>query len=321
MPPLLTEHSLPIILGGLIVVSLCHYILGDGFDLGIGLLLSALPSHQQEAAIESIAPFWDANESWLILVVALFYIAFPEAQELFQALYVPIVLMLLGLMLRGSALEFWAQRTRQESFWRLCFQLGSYLCALSQGYLVGAYVTQAQPLGIAVGYSLLSSWIACASYGLLGACWLSVKLPCRTRCLRLARICLLQWLCAYVLLMLLTYVALPRPTPPHLITTTWVLILSWRLFGSLNPGQDSPRWRPFRQSALLLHIAVLGHAGYLYPYIIPFRQTLWACAASTETLRLIAYLSLCLLPWTYLYQYLLYRSFRRDGTGYLDKKI
>jgi cytochrome d ubiquinol oxidase subunit II len=153
------------------------YVVLDGYDLGVGMLMPAAESREQNFMVSSIGPFWDANETWLVLGVGLLVVAFPGAHGVvLAALYLPVVAMLIGLMLRGVAFEF---RVKAEGWhrelWNWLFWFGSFLAALAQGLMLGYYITGFQA---GFGYFLFSLVVAgglCGGYVLLGATWLIAR--------------------------------------------------------------------------------------------------------------------------------------------------
>src|SRR5437762_9930377 len=153
------------------------YVLLDGYDLGIGMLMPAAERKEQELMVASIAPFWDANETWLVLGIGLLLVGFPVAHgEILGALYLPVAAMLVGLMLRGVAFELRVKAEGwQRELWNWLFWAGSFAAAFFQGVMLGRYVTGFEHgfgywlFAIAVGGSL------CGGYVLLGATWLVLK--------------------------------------------------------------------------------------------------------------------------------------------------
>ncbi len=179
--------DLPLVWAGLIAAAVLLYVLLDGFDLGIGILFPlARPPAHRDAMMQSIAPVWDGNETWLVLGGGGLFAAFPMAYAiLMPAFYAPIILMLLALILRGVAFEFRLHgRRRGKAFWTGAFFVGSLVAALSQGLILGGFIQ-----GVTVrdgafaggafdwlsGYSLLTAVGVVAGYVLLGSGWLIVK--------------------------------------------------------------------------------------------------------------------------------------------------
>ncbi|HEX6859752.1 MAG TPA: cytochrome d ubiquinol oxidase subunit II [Caulobacteraceae bacterium] len=179
--------DLPLIWAGLIALAVLMYVLLDGFDLGLGILFPfARDPRHRDAMMHSIAPVWDGNETWLVLGGGGLLAAFPYAYSLIMpALYVPVILMLLALILRGVAFEFRLRgRHHGKRFWTAAFAGGSLVAAAAQGMILGGFIQ-----GIAVEdgafagrtfdwltpYSLLTAAGVVAGYALLGAGWLIVK--------------------------------------------------------------------------------------------------------------------------------------------------
>ena len=176
--------DLPLVWAGIIAVAVLLYVLLDGFDLGIGILFpfAASPA-ERDVMIESIAPVWDGNETWLVLGGGGLFAAFPFAYAaLMPALYLPVILMLLALILRGVAFEFRHHgRLRGKAFWTAAFAGGSLAATLAQGLVLGGFIQGVKLSGTAFGggafdwltpYSLLVAAGLAAGYALLGACWL-----------------------------------------------------------------------------------------------------------------------------------------------------
>ncbi len=153
------------------------YVVLDGFDLGVGILLRRADELEKDTMIASIGPFWDANETWLVLGVGVLLTVFPRAHgEILGALYLPVALMLIGLTLRGVAFDFRAKvKAERKALWDKLFYLGSMLAALAQGFMLGMHIVG---YGYTLANVLFAGFIACAlasGYALLGACWLIMK--------------------------------------------------------------------------------------------------------------------------------------------------
>ena len=142
MSALLDAHSLPLIFAGLMGISILLYVILDGYDLGVGMLMAGGDRAERDKMVATIGPFWDANETWLVLGIGLLLVAFPTAHGMvLQALYLPVALMLLGLTMRGVAFEFRVKaREQHHRWWDWAFIGGSGLSALTQGYMLGLYI-------------------------------------------------------------------------------------------------------------------------------------------------------------------------------------
>jgi cytochrome d ubiquinol oxidase subunit II len=178
--------DLPLIWGGIIAVAVLLYVVLDGFDLGIGILFPFATDKQRDVMMASIAPVWDGNETWLVMGGAGLFVAFPGAYAiLMPALYLPVTLMLAGLILRGVAFEFRLHgRTRGRPFWTWAFAGGSLAAAVAQGFVLGGFIQGVKvtlghfsggPLDWATPYTLVVTLGLVAGYVLLGAAWLMIK--------------------------------------------------------------------------------------------------------------------------------------------------
>ena len=138
----LDAQTLPLIFAALMGLSILAYVILDGYDLGVGMLMARAERAERDRMVASIGPFWDANETWLVLGIGLLLVAFPTAHGMvLSALYLPVALMLLGLTLRGVAFEFRVKAQEQyRRWWDVAFIAGSTLASLTQGYMLGLYI-------------------------------------------------------------------------------------------------------------------------------------------------------------------------------------
>jgi cytochrome d ubiquinol oxidase subunit II len=176
--------DLPLIWAGLIAIAVLLYVMLDGFDLGVGILFpfAASPA-ERDIMMATVAPVWDGNETWLVLGGGGLFAAFPFAYAaLMPALYIPIILMLLALILRGVAFEFRLHgRVRGKRFWTVAFTAGSLTATFAQGLVLGGFIQGVKLHGLTFAggpfdwltpYSLLVAVGLVAGYALIGACWL-----------------------------------------------------------------------------------------------------------------------------------------------------
>ena len=317
--------ALPVVFLALMGAAMLAYVVLDGYDLGVGLLLPAVARPDKDTMIASIGPFWDANETWLVLGVGILLIAFPAAHGMILgALYLPVALMLVGLVLRGVAFDFRVKaQDRWKPAWDRAFFAGSLLAAASQGWMLGRYVT-----GLTDGWSqtLFAATIALllpAAYVLLGACWLVIKTEgaLQARAIGWAR---RAWP-AVVLGMAAISVATPWVSEtvrgrwfamPQLILLLPIpLVTAAALLGAraaLRPSIAASRWcwLPF---ALVVGVFLLGAVGLaysLFPYVVIDRLTVWEAASATESLVVIAIGCAITVPAIVGYTVLSYRVFR-----------
>jgi len=168
---------LPLIFMAVMGLSLLAYVILDGYDLGVGILLPLATDDEKDVMVSSIGPFWDANETWLVLGVGVLLVAFPRAHGIvLSALYLPVALMLLGLILRGVSFDFRVKaRAARKGLWNALFALGSLIASMAQGWMLGSYLTGFDnglwSLVFAAGIAVTLP----TAYAMLGAGWLIMK--------------------------------------------------------------------------------------------------------------------------------------------------
>lgn len=301
--------DLPLIWGGLIAVAIFMYVFLDGFDLGVGILFPFAPSDKcRDRMMNSIAPFWDGNETWLILGGGGLFAAFPLAYSiLLPAFYMPIISMLIGLILRGVAFEFRfkSKHPIAKRIWDYSFHFGSLIAAFCQGMILGAFVegVKAQgdvysggPFDWATGFTVMTGIAMIFGYALLGSTWLVMKTEDQTQ----------EWsrkVAAYVLGFVGIFMALVSISVPFVderIKHFWfdkpnvyylapIPALTAILFAKLwiDVRNKKIEYRPFIYSIAIFALGYLGLALSIFPYIIPFKYTIWDAAASGPGLSLM----------------------------------
>lgn len=322
------------VFAGFVVLALVSYVILDGFDLGVGILFPFAGSAEKRTLMmASIAPIWDGNETFLVLGAMVLLTGFPAAAAvILPALFLPMAIMLVGLVLRGVAFEFRAYaggvKTRPYD---LMFAGGSLLMALGQGFALGALV-QGLPVTHAQGglaysggamswctpFSLLVGVCLTFGYGLLGATWLIWRTDGPTQAFaRVAAPYMLVAASASLLLvsaatLLVVPTALERwvswPGTLALLPIPLVALASFFLTGHAI-GLEPDR-RPFFYSLLLFAAAFAGLVSLLWPYAVPYAMTLDQAAAAPPTLVLMTVLLIVIMPFTYGYLALQYRVFR-----------
>jgi cytochrome bd ubiquinol oxidase subunit II len=165
------DQSLAVIFMALMGLSMLVYVVSDGYDLGVGMLLPRASAAEKDVLIASIGPFWDANETWLVLGIGILLVAFPKAHGLVLGeLYLPVTLMLIGLTLRGVAFDFRVKaKSDHKATWDWLFFAGSTIAAVSQGWMLGRYISG---FGSGWNYPVFAAAIAAAlpmAYVMLGA--------------------------------------------------------------------------------------------------------------------------------------------------------
>jgi cytochrome d ubiquinol oxidase subunit II len=286
----------------IIAFAVFAYVVMDGFDLGIGILFPALKVGEgRNRAMNSIAPVWDGNETWLVMGGGGLLAAFPLAYAvILPATYPLVIAMLLGLVFRGVAFEFRHRDERHRPLWDFAFCAGSLAAALSQGMILGAILQGIEVSGRAYAgswwdwltpYTLLTGLGVVAGYTLLGACWLIWKLEgeVQAKAYRLAfaaataTLVLMAAVSAYNLALFPEYRS-RWLAMPNVLFASQVPLLTAILAGFLFLGLRR-RWEraPF---VLALALFLLGMAGLgvtIWPYVVPETLTIWDAAAPEKS--------------------------------------
>lgn len=332
--------DLSVIWFAIIVFATLMYIVMDGFDLGIGILFCTIRDPEdRNVMVNSVAPVWDGNETWLVLGGAALFGAFPLAYAvIIDALAIPLTLMLVGLIFRGVAFEFRFQATpSHRPFWDLAFLGGSLLATFAQGVVVGAVINGFPVSGRAFSGGMLD-WLTpftlfCGlglsiAYALLGASWLVMKSeePLQEKMRGASRALLLALLAVIAAISLWTPLAQPAIAArwfslPNLFfllpVPLLVLALSvwlWRALGSRDHHA-----RPF---LLTLGLVFLGFSGLgisIWPHIIPPAITLWQAAAPPQSQGFMLVGAALIIPVILGYTFWSYYVFRgkvQHGEGY-----
>jgi cytochrome d ubiquinol oxidase subunit II len=295
--------DIPIIWAFVIAFAVFVYVVMDGFDLGLGMLFPLFPKKaHRDVMMNSVAPVWDGNETWLVLGGGGLMAAFPLAYAvLMPALYTPIIAMLIGLIFRGVAFEFRWRTQRKRNLWDIAFFGGSLLATLAQGVALGAILQGVHVAGrqYAGGwwdwltpFSILTGLALVAGYGLLGATWLVMKTEGGLR----ERAYHLSWWLLFAMLAAIGAVSLATPflnaeyarrwfewpnillTAPVPVAVAAVTVL---LLRSLANRQD---YRPFFLSLALFALSYAGLGISMWPYIVPRSITIWQAASPASSL-------------------------------------
>lgn len=287
----------------LLGLSLLLYAVLDGYDLGVGMLSPLESKAGRDRMVGAIGPFWDANETWLVLGVGILLVAFPRAHgEVLQNLYLPVALVLIALVFRGVSFEFRKKAPEsQQPLWDKAFFAGSLVASLSQGWMVGRFVTGFAPGAGAFVFALLFACLVVASYLLMGASWLVLKTEgdLQRRALTWTRHAITAML-ALAFASSVAILATDEGLRTRMLTFPGVgLVLLMPLFGAaitllvrlvcdaLPLPDDRLAWLPF---ASAVAIQILGFAGLVfgfYPDIIPGKLGVVEAAASNESLAVI----------------------------------
>ena len=321
--------DLPLIFAALMGIAILAYVVLDGYDLGVGMLmLWDSKREEHDVMIASIGPFWDANETWLVLGVGLLLVAFPMAHGIvLGALYLPVAAMLVGLMARGIAFEL---RIKAEGWhrelWNWLFSAGSYLASFSQGLMLGRFITGFEP---GVGPWIFSALVGvslCGGYMLLGATWLVLRTegPLREKSAMWAR-----WGLAWVALAV-ALVSIATPIASQTVRDRWFdfpRTLGLMILPLATLGAGVFTWlslkrsdtRPFFGAVAIYVLAFAGLAYSLFPFVVMDSLTIWDAAAHPSALVFMLVGTSIVLPFLLGYTFFAYRIFRgkvRAGSHY-----
>jgi cytochrome d ubiquinol oxidase subunit II len=319
------DTALPIIFMALMGVSMLVYVISDGYDLGVGMLMHRATDAEKDVMVASIGPFWDANETWLVLGVGILLIAFPRAHGVVLGeLYLPVALMLIGLTLRGVAFDFRVKaRDTHKKTWDNLFFAGSTLAAVSQGWMLGRYVSG---FGTGWNYPLFAAAIAVAlpmAYVLMGAAWLIMKTDgeLQERAIKWAKIAWAPMVAGMVLISMATpwvsdvvrdrWFALPEIIALMAIPLmTGIALLAVR--GLLNSRvlRGPMCWLPFVLLIVVFVLGFLGLAYSIYPFVVIGQMTIWQAASAPEALKVILFGVCISVPAIAGYTVFSYRVFR-----------
>jgi cytochrome d ubiquinol oxidase subunit II len=330
--------DLPLIWAAIIVLGVIMCVLLDGFDLGVGILFPYLGTDaDRDVAMNSVAPIWDGNETWLVLGGAGLFAAFPLAYSvILPGTYLPLLIMLIALIFRGVAFEFRFKARANRRWWDRAFHFGSLFATIAQGLVLGTFIRGFEVEGRAFAggmldwlspFSLLAGLALISGYALLGATWLIMKTEgvLQERCYRFARVLLVA------VLVFVGIVSIWTPLLNPAIADRW---FSWPNIAYLSPVPLITaltvlwHWRslerrsetlPFLLTLALFLLSFLGLGISLWPNVIPPDISIWQAAAPPETQAFVLVGMVILLPIVLAYTAFTYYVFRgkvRGGQGY-----
>ncbi|SDU31389.1 cytochrome d ubiquinol oxidase subunit II [Halopseudomonas salegens] len=328
--------DLSLIWAVIIAFGVMMYVLMDGFDLGVGILFPFAPDEQaRDVMMNSVAPVWDGNETWLILGGAGLLAAFPLVYSvLLPALYIGVFLLLAGLIFRGVAFEFRFKARSSRYLWNWAFAGGSIVAAFAQGAVVGAYIqgfaTEGKvfvggPFDWLTPFTVLTGLGLLAGYALLGCTWMIMKSEgyIQAWARRLAP----RLLAAVLLVFVIISVWTPTVDPTayerwfSAIQVIWILpvlvgLCAWQIFRSLRKQSDA---MPFVATMGLFVFTYLGLLVTKWPYVVPPNHTLWDAASAPESQLFLLLGVLFVIPIVLTYTAWTYWVFRgkiKAGDGY-----
>ena len=292
---------------GLLGLSMLIYVVLDGFDLGVGILLEDADEAQKDMMIASIGPFWDANETWLVLGIGILLVAFPVAHGvILGALYLPVAAMLIGLIMRGVAFDFRVKaRGSHKTAWNRIFFSGSLIAGGAQGVMIGLYIVGFAITPGTLIFAAFTGLALLAAYALLGASWLIMKTE---GALQLRAV---KWARHSVLLCALGIAAISIVTPlvspqifakwfsfPNIILLAPIPLMTAALFAAIEvvlrklPARlavqnEAWAWLPFGATVAIIVLAFIGLAYSLFPYLVVDRITIWEAVSAPASLKII----------------------------------
>ncbi|MGP6089821.1 cytochrome d ubiquinol oxidase subunit II [Antarctobacter jejuensis] len=321
---------LPWAFASLMGLAILVYVVLDGFDLGVGILFPLGDTLQKDRMIGSIGPFWDANETWLVLAVGLLLVAFPTAHGMIlSTLYLPVFVMLIGLILRGVAFEFRAKaRSRHKALWNWLFFVGSLTTALAQGFMLGLYIMGLEKAPDTYLFAAIVAVCLTVGYAFIGATWLVHKAEgaLQIRALDWARRGLWGVIAGVGAVSLATplvsdrifdkWVGFPESVmlAPLPLISLGLIVALWVMLRRMPFDRDRYSWLPFATASGLFALAYLGLAYSFYPYVVPDRLTIYEAAAAPESLMIILVGACFVVPMIIAYSVLAYVIFRGKAT-------
>jgi len=312
----------------IIAIAVLLYVLMDGWDLGVGVLfLAATSDAERDEMMESIVPFWDGNETWLVFAGVTLFGAFPVVYaSALQYFYLPVMFMLFALVFRGISFEFRARATGSKTFWNWTFGLGSVVVGFTQGTMLGKLIQgvplQPRPFGPVFAISLFSMLCGVAmvaGYALLGAAWLVYKTTgaTQTSARKIGRAAWLLTLATFVITCFWTPLSITQVAarwfefPQALFFGTLAIALvaaAFAFWRSIWTLQDDSRL--LRLAVLMTALAFAGVGGTIWPYALPYRLSIVDAAADPASLKFVLVGIIIVLPLVLTYQVYAYRVFR-----------
>lgn len=323
------ELDLALVWAGIIGFAVLTYVILDGFDLGVGILFPFVPdTSDRDLMMNTVAPVWDGNETWLVMGGGGLFAVFPLAYAvILPALYMPITLMLLALVFRGVAFEYRWRTVRWKGVWDVAFAGGSMVSAMMQGITLGALVQGIEVTGRAYSggwwdwlspFSIIVGVAVVIGYALLGSTWLVMKTEGTIQ----ARMRRYAWIAAIATLSLMALVSILTPFQDVAYFKRWfawpsllfslfipllVLFAAKGLFTGLNDHKDAS---PFLYSLLLFVLCFIGIGISFFPYLVPPTVTIWDAAAPEKSLLFALVGTVVLVPLILIYTAYAYWVFR-----------
>ena len=319
------DTVLPLIFMAVMGLAMLLYVVLDGYDLGVGILLHFAPDEHKDMMVASIGPFWDANETWLVLGIGIMLVAFPSAHGIvLSALYLPVAIMLMGLTIRGVSFDFRTKANdKHKPRWNRAFAIGSLVSAMSQGWMLGSYVSGFRDDWWIWAFNAVIALTVPAAYVVLGAGWLIMKADgdLQARAVVWARQAILPFIIG------IAAISITTPLISETIFNKWfklpgffallpIPLISAAAFGALWHVTSKKSiiaagygWIVFAATVLVLILATLGLAYSIYPYVVIDRLNVWEAASATSSLVILLVGTSIALPAIIGYTIFVYRIF------------
>ena len=316
---------LPIFFVSVMGFALLMYTILDGYDLGIGMLLPLATDSEKDVMIATIGPFWDANETWIVLGIGVLLMAFPMAHGLvLTSLYMPVAVMLIALTLRGVAFEFRVKtKTEFKATWTWLFFIGSITASMAQGWMLGSYVMGLRDTPLSLVFSIAISLMLPCLYIMHGVAWLLVKtdgdLYCKAA--KWGRLCIVPLGLGLFLISIATPIAsteiadkwfsLPEAIgllPIPITVAIAYLVALWVLRSPKILAADYG-WIVFVALIVICVMCTLGLGYSIFPDVVIGKLTIWEAAASRDSLKFAFVGTVIAVPCIFIYTVFIYRVF------------
>ena len=337
LPADLTQASgwMPIVFLVVMGLAMLAYVILDGYDLGVGVLMRRAGDDDKDTMLASIGPFWDANETWLVLGVGILLTVFPKAHGvILGALYLPVAMMLIGLVLRGVAFDFRVKASvAHKPLWNRVFYTGSLMASWSQGFMLGSLITGFDDSGWTIAFNAVIGLALVAAYCLLGAGWLIIKTEgaLQLQAVRWARFSLLFTIMGIGAISIATPLVSPSifakwfsfpnivllmPIPVATAVLFAIIYRSLqRLPTRLAQGNEYGAWIPFGGTVGVFILAFYGLAYSLFPWLVIDKLNIWQAATAPEAMSVILVGAAVVLPVIVAYTVFAYRVFWGKSTA------
>jgi cytochrome d ubiquinol oxidase subunit II len=317
---------LPIIFAILLGLAVLIYVILDGYDLGVGILMLKANKQDKDIMISSIGPFWDANETWLVLAVGILLVAFPVSYgEILTSLYLPTTIMLVGLILRGVAFDFRSKaQDHHQTTWDLVFSMGSLLVSFMQGFMLGSYILGFTYSILALIFNIICGVCLCFGYCLLGSSWLILKTEhkLQKKAVKLAKISLYFTAIGMITISIITPLTSDRIFDKWFLLPNFFYLIPMPIIGGVLSvilliflrkiplPQDKHSYVPMLLTIGIFMVCFVGIAYSFYPFIVPEKILIQDTNISKKSLLIIFVGILVVLPCIIAYTIFSYWVFR-----------